>query len=259
LEITGKVAIVTGGGSGIGRATALALAQEGAKVVVADIDPHGGEETVRLVRERSGDAAFARTDVTSASGIEQMVATAVNTYGGLHILHNNAGVNSGWPAFPDGSISKWEPTLAVNLWAVLAGTQIAIPAMKESGGGAIVNTASLSGLIAYRAEPVYAATKHAVVGLTRALGSLKDEANIRVNCVCPAFVDTELPRRRLGEMREDERRQWEQILERTPMIQASEVAAVVVDLVRDDSASGRVVAMMHGQAPRDIPAPVSIA
>jgi NAD(P)-dependent dehydrogenase (short-subunit alcohol dehydrogenase family) len=257
LDIAGKVALLTGGGSGIGRATALALAHEGARIVVADIDAKGAEETVALVRDAGTEAAFISSDVTKEEDLRRMVQFAVETFGGIHVLHNNAGVNSGWPPYPDGELSKWQLTLSINLWAVIAGTQVAVPALKESGGGVIINTASLSGLIPFRAEPVYAATKHAVVGLTRALASLKDEANIRVNCVCPAFVDTQLPRRRLTEMNEAERERWEQVLQRTPMIQPEEVAEVIVGLVRDDAASGRVIAMMHGQEPRDISPPLS--
>lgn len=257
MGISGKTALVTGGGSGIGRATALALAREGARIVIADIDADGAEATVALAQAAGAEAASITTDVTKEDHLRRMVDFAAETFGGLHILHNNAGVNSGWPPYPDGELSKWQLTLSVNLWAVIAGTQLAVPAIKASGGGVIINTASLSGLIPFRAEPVYAATKHAVVGLTRALASLKDEANIRVNCVCPAFVDTQLPRRRLSEMTDAERERWEQVLQRTPMIQPEEVAEVIVGLVRDDAASGRVIAMMHGQEPRDIPPPLS--
>jgi NAD(P)-dependent dehydrogenase (short-subunit alcohol dehydrogenase family) len=257
MDLKDKTALITGGGSGIGRATALAFAREGARIVVADIGEPGGEETVRLAKDLGAQAAFVRTDVTREDDLRRMVDFAADTFGALHVLHNNAGVNSGWPSYPDGELTRWQTTLDVNLWAVIAGTQLAVPAIKSAGGGAIINSASLSGLIAFRTEPVYAATKHAVVGLTRGLASLKDEMNIRVNCVCPAFVDTQLPRRRLSEMGEAEAARWEMVLQQTPMIQPEEVASVVVDLARDDAASGRVIAMVHGQEPRDVPAPYS--
>ena len=173
MEIEGKVALVTGGASGIGRATAIALADAGAAVVIADVD-EGGGDTQRKIEDAGGRAAFLRTDVTRQGDIERMIAFAEETFGALHILHNNAGVNTGWPRFPAADHSAWNRTLAINLWAVISGTEAAVPLMKRSGGGAIVNSASLAGLIAFETDPIYAATKHGVVGLTRALAFLKD-------------------------------------------------------------------------------------
>jgi NAD(P)-dependent dehydrogenase (short-subunit alcohol dehydrogenase family) len=257
-DLEGKVALVTGGGSGIGRATAIALAAAGAAVVVADVDEDGGRETVRLLEEAAGRAAFVRTDVTRWEDVERMVAFTEETFGGLDILHNNAGINAGWPRFPEAPRERWDRTVAVNLWAVIAGTDAAVPAMRRRGGGAIVNTASLAGLIAYDQDPIYAATKHGVVGLTRALAFLKDEANIRVNCVCPSFVDTPLPRRRLESMTGEERARWEAVLARIPMIPASEVADAVLDIVRDDTLAGQVMALQYGQPRRLVPAAMTL-
>jgi len=253
-DLEGKVALITGGGSGIGRATAIALAEAGAAVVVADVDEDGGRETVRVLEEASGRAAFVRTDVSRWEEIERMVAFSEETFGGLDILHNNAGINAGWPRFPEAPRERWDKTVAVNLWAVIAGTDAAVPAMRRRGGGVIVNTASLAGLIAYDQDPIYAATKHGVVGLTRALAFLKDEANIRVNCVCPSFVDTPLPRRRLESMTGEERARWEGVLARIPMIPPSEVADAVLAIVRDDSMAGQVMALQYGQ-PRRLVSP----
>ncbi len=255
VNIDGAVAIVTGGGAGIGRATALALASAGAAVVVADIDAAAAGETQRAIERAGGRASCIRTDVTRQEDIDAMVAAAVERYGGLQILHNNAGINAGWPRFPEASAERWQRTLAINLWAVIAGTQAAIPAMRAAGGGTIVNMASLAGLVRYETDPIYAATKHGVVGFTRALAFLKDEANVRVNCVAPAFVDTELPRRRLGDMPDDERGRWQAALDRTPMISPAEVAGAVLALVRDDTRAGEVLALIHGRPPQFVAAP----
>ncbi len=251
----GKVAIVTGGGSGIGRATAAALGEAGAAVVVADIDDGGGRETVRLVEAAGGRAAFVRTDVTRREDIEAMIAHAEATFGRLDILHNNAGINAGWPRFPEAPFERWDMTVAINLWAVIAGTQAAVPAMRRAGGGAIVNMASLAGLVAYEADPIYAATKHGVVGFTRAMAFLREEANIRVNCICPGFVDTPLPRRRLGQMPPEERARWEATFARIPMIAPEEVADAVLECVRDDSLVGAVMTVMHGRPRQLVPVP----
>ena len=258
MDIAGKVALVTGAASGIGRATAVALADAGAAVVIADIDEGGGWDTVRTIADRGGAGTFIQTDVTRQEDLERMIAFTEETFGALHILHNNAGVNSGWPRFPAADHCEWNRTLAINLWAVISGTEAAVPVMRRSGGGAIVNSASMAGLIAFETDPVYAATKHGVVGLTRALAFLKDEANIRVNCVCPSFVDTELPRRRLDSMPPEERERWQAVLSRMPMLAPAEVAEAVLELVRDGSLAGEAMAVMYGQPHRLVPPPMSV-
>jgi Dehydrogenases with different specificities (related to short-chain alcohol dehydrogenases) len=258
MEIEGKVALVTGGASGIGKATAIALADAGAAVVIADIDECGGRESQRIIEDAGGRATFLKTDVTRQQDIERMIAFADETFGALHVLHNNAGINSGWPRFPAGDHDEWNRTLAINLWAVISGTEAAVPLIRRSGGGAIVNSASLAGLIAFETDPIYAATKHGVVGFTRALAFLKDEANIRVNCICPSFVDTPLPRRRLDAMSPEERAGWEAALTRVPMIDPREVADVVLEIIRDDDMAGEAIAILYGQPHRSIPSPLSI-
>jgi NAD(P)-dependent dehydrogenase (short-subunit alcohol dehydrogenase family) len=258
MEIESKVALVTGAGSGIGRATAVALASAGASVIIADKDEIGGCGTLCAIHEAGGTASFIKIDVTRQEDIDRMVAYADETFGALHILHNNAGINVGWPRFPFADRAEWTRVLTINLWAVISGTEAAVPLIRRSGGGAIVNSASLAGLIAFETDPIYAATKHGVVGLTRALAFLKDEANIRVNCICPSFVDTPLPRRRLEAMSSEERVGWEAALNRVPMFAASDVADVVIDIVRDESMAGQAVAMLYGQAPHAVPPPVAI-
>jgi NAD(P)-dependent dehydrogenase (short-subunit alcohol dehydrogenase family) len=258
MDIEGKVALVTGAASGIGKATALALADAGAAVIIADVDESGGCETLRAVHEAGARGSFIKTDVTRQEDIARMVAHAEEEFGALHILHNNAGINTGWPRFPFADHDEWNRTLAVNLWAVISGTEAAVPLIKRSGGGAIVNSASLAGLIAFETDPIYAATKHGVVGLTRALAFLRDEANIRVNCICPAFVDTPLPRRRLEAMSPAERADWEAALTRVPMIAPAEVAGVILEIIRDDDLAGQAVAVMYGQPHRAVPPPLAV-
>ena len=258
MELKGKVALVTGGSSGIGRATAIALARGGAVVVIADIDGHGGCGTLHAIDDVGGRAAFVQTDVTRQQDVDRAVAFAEEKFGGLHIVHNNAGINTGWPRFPFADRNEWNRTLAINLWAVIAGTDAAVPVMRRSGGGVIINSASLAGLIAFETDPIYAATKHGVVGLTRALAFLKDEANIRVNCICPSFVDTPLPRRRLESMGPEERAGWEAALTRLPMIAPSEVADVILEIVRDEEMTGQAIAIAYGQPHRPVPAPLAL-
>jgi NAD(P)-dependent dehydrogenase (short-subunit alcohol dehydrogenase family) len=254
-DLDGRVALITGGGSGIGRATAAALASAGASVVVADIDAAAGEDAVATITAAGGISAFVPADVTDWASIERMVAFAGERFGGLDILHNNAGINAGWPRFPDAPRERWDRTVAINLWAVIAGTQAAVPAMRRRGGGVIINSASMAGLVTYGTDPIYGATKSAVVAFTRALAYLRDEANIRVNCVCPSFVDTALPRRRLGDMPPDERERWRAALERIPMLRPEEVADAVLELVRDQSLAGAVMALEYGKGRRLVSEP----
>lgn len=253
MDPNGKVALVTGGGSGIGRATALALSSAGASVVVADVDEPGGGETVSQIERAGGKAASIKTDVTKRKDIERMVEFAEETYGGLDIVHLNAGIGTPRPAFPDAKTEDWERTMAIDLWAVIAGVQAVVPALRRRGGGVIVSTASMAGIITYLPDPIYAAAKHGVVGLTRALGSLKLQDNIRVNCVCPGVVDTPLVRRGLDQMDDKERAQTEALLEQMPMMRPEEIAEAVMEFVTDDSLAGEVMGIMYGRPRKLIP------
>jgi NAD(P)-dependent dehydrogenase (short-subunit alcohol dehydrogenase family) len=256
MDPSGKVALITGGGSGIGRATALALAQAGASIVVADVSEDGGRETVRLVEAEGGTAAFIRTDVTKRQDIERMVSFAEETYGGLDIAYNNAGIGTPAPRFPEAKLEDWERTMTVDLWAVIAGVQAEVPAMKRRGGGVIVNTASIAGLAPYLPDPIYAAAKHGVVGLTRSLQFLHGEANIRVNCVCPGVVDTPMVRRSQQEASPETRAQIEQMLSTIPMMPPSDIAEVVLEFVRDDSLAGEAMSVIYGGRKRLVDPPV---
>jgi NAD(P)-dependent dehydrogenase (short-subunit alcohol dehydrogenase family) len=243
MDVRGKTALITGAGTGIGRATALRLAREGARVVVADLNDEEGHRTVGLIEQEGGVARFFRMDVTDEEQVSGGVAFAEIHFDGLDIMYNNAGTITPRPHFPDADSARWQRTLDVNLRGVLLGTYHAVPAIKRRGGGVIVHTASIAGLMPYAVDPVYAATKAGVVNFTRSLSFLQEEANIRVNCVCPGFVLTDLALNALGlttpEQREQFIRQQEANASARPMLMPEDVAEAVMRLVTDDSLNGR--------------------
>lgn len=185
-----KVALVTGGSSGIGRAIALTWAREGAKVVVSDVDVQAGEETAALVRLIGGDAIFVATDVGKPEDCEALVARAVAHYGRLDIACNNAGITG--PSLPtaDYPLDDWAQVLRINLSGVFYGMKYQIAAMLQSGGGSIVNMASILGKVGFAAAPAYTAAKHGVVGLTQAAALEYSAQGVRINAVGPGFIHT---------------------------------------------------------------------
>lgn len=186
--LEGKVALVTGAGGGIGRAAAEAFARSGASVMVSDVNEAGGAETVAMIEAAGGKAAFVRCDVSKAEEVKAMVAATVATFGGLDCAFNNAGINRIADDQYDDAI--WERDIAINLSGVMRCMREEAAVMLERGGGAIVNTASINGLVGNGGQPAYTAAKHGVVGLARH-GALRwAKAGIRVNAVCPGVIET---------------------------------------------------------------------
>jgi NAD(P)-dependent dehydrogenase (short-subunit alcohol dehydrogenase family) len=257
MNVSGKISIITGAGSGIGRATALLLAREGASIVVADQNEAGAKETVAQIEAAGGKAASVTVDVSTPDDLRKMFAFAEKTYGGFDILYNNAGVTTGNPRWPDCSEEQWRRTVEIDLGAVIEGTRQAIPLLRKRGGGVIISTASLAGLFGFQADPVYAAAKHGVVGLTRALVGLASE-NIRVNCVCPAVVNTPMVTAGVTSLSGEAREEAEKRLRAMPMLPPEEIAGAVYDLIRDDTAAGIVMGVSRGDTRRVVDAPITL-
>ena len=189
-QLSGKVALVTGAGSGIGRATALAFARQGAKVVIADVAADAGEETAALARAENTDALFVRTDVSQRADVEALVQAAVDQYGRLDYAHNNAGIPGPQALLADYGEETWDQVIATNLKGIWLCMKYEIQQMLRQGGGAFVNTSSVAGLRGSQGVSAYVASKHGIIGLTRAAALEYARDGIRINAIAPGTIQT---------------------------------------------------------------------
>jgi NAD(P)-dependent dehydrogenase (short-subunit alcohol dehydrogenase family) len=194
MEFTGKVALITGGGGGIGRASAIGFAGRGAKVVVVDVDPTAGEASAELVRQRGGDARFVRADVTKSTEVQAYVKATLEAYGAIDCFFNNAGIEGKAAPTQEYDEAIFDAVIGVNLKGVFLGMRHVLPVMLKQGRGAIVNTASTAALFGGQGMAPYVASKHGVLGLTKVASADVAPMGIRVNAVCPGPVETRMMR-----------------------------------------------------------------
>lgn len=236
MRLQGKVAIVTGAGRGIGRASAMLFAQEGAKVTVAEIREDFGRETQGLIAQAGGDSSFLQTDVTKEADVKRMVEDTVARWGRVDILFNNAGYSL-VKLVEDTTEAEWDDILAVNLKSVFFGVKHVAPIMRRQGGGVILSTASMSGLAGQMLTPAYVAAKGALVMLTKSLAMDYGADHIRVNCLCPGITDTPAFRHHIATAADPEALIRERQA-RVPLgrfLSPEDVARAALYLVSDDS------------------------
>lgn len=239
MRLQNKVAVITGGASGIGRATAVLFAKEGCKVVVADVDVGKGEETVKMISDSGGDAMFLRADVSKSADAQAITRSAIERYGKLDIVFNNAGIN------PVGTVvdtteELWDRVTDINLKGMFLVSKYAIPEMARAGGGVIINNASVNGFVALPNEVAYDASKGGVVMLTKAMAVDHGPQNIRVNCVCPGNTDTPLVQGYIDgspDPEQTKRMIYEKNAIIRRLIRPEEIARTVLFLASDDASA----------------------
>lgn len=233
-RLEGKVAITTGAGSGIGQASAILLAKEGAKTVVVDRNTEAGRETVRMIKEAGGEVIFVQADVSKAADIKNMIKTTVNTYGKLDILFNNAGFIAEVAPTAEATEEKFDDTIATNLKGAFMGMKYAIPEMLHSGGGSIINVTSIAGVRGVTNVPAYAASKGGVLALSRATAMEYASQNIRVNCISPGTISTPAMRA-LFKNDPKIKRNYEEAVPQRRLGRPDEVAQLVLFLASDEA------------------------
>lgn len=246
MELRGRVAVVTGGGSGVGEFIAGALAAAGAQVLIADLDGEAGLRVADAIARKGGHAGAIQVDVSDDKGIDAMIRRAGEMGAGPHVLVNNAG---GWGTadrqFPQATVEEWGAVLDLNLRSAMLATQRSLEPMRHAGAGAVVNVASIAGWEhAPYPSPEYAAAKAGLIRFTTSLGRLRDTMGIRVNCIVPDWIGLARAHAELDRMTPEERAAV------PDLIPPEEVASSVVRLARDDELTGRVLVLRGGQPPR---------
>ena len=246
-ELNGRVAIITGAASGIGRATAELFAENGAVVVAADLDEAAGKHLADELSERGSTCNFVCTDVSKEPDVDALVHLALSQYGRVDVLFNNAGIEGEQAPTGDATIENWDRVIAVNLRSVFLGTKFAIQAMLRNGGGSIINNASVAGMVGFPGISAYCASKGGIVQLTKTAALEYADQGIRVNCLCPGVIDTAMVRRFTGGSDEVER----QMTAMEPvgrMGRPREVAKLALFLASDDSSfiTGAVIPVDGG-------------
>jgi len=248
-RLENKVAIITGAGSGMGQAEAILFAQEGAKVVVADMAVEAGEETVKMVREAGGEAIFVKTDVSKTEDIKNMVKTAVDTYGRLDVLVSGAAIVGEEISTVDCPEELFNRTIAINLNGVWLGMKYAIPEMVKTGGGSIVNFASIAAIEGFKSVPAYSASKGGVISLSRVASFEYASENIRVNCIAPGTIATPML---IGCWPDEVLNRFREVTPQGRLGEPEEVAQVALFLACDESShiTGQTLVVDGGSTAR---------